>query len=157
MSNPVVAGPLSWRLVRWSFVLESLAALLTGEDPDPSAIRDVSLDLRAWTLGPSAPDLAYGHPSRRSARLQPALGGDVLTSRLTERLERDVKALGSRPGDERRLLDRVLAALNSAATLGLHPDTWETQTLWWSYVQSLGGSDGLTTLRDRVARRLGFE
>ncbi|MGW8283461.1 MAG: DUF3536 domain-containing protein, partial [Gemmatimonadota bacterium] len=157
MSNPLVDGPLGWRLVRWSAALGSVAALLTEDDPDPKAIRNRSVVLRAWSLGPSAPGLASGHPSRRSARLQPALGGDVLTRRLRDRLERDVQALKNGSGDERRLLDRVLAALSSARTLGLHPDTWETQTLWWSYVQSFGRQDELTRLRERVGRKLGFE
>jgi len=157
MSSPLVDGPIGWRLVRWSAALSSLAGLLTEDDPDPQAIRNRSMDLRAWSLGPSAPGLASGHPSRRSARLQPALGGDVLTRRLRDRLERDVQSLKNGSGDERRLLDRVLAALSSARTLGLHPDTWETQTVWWSYVHSFGPRDELTKLRERVGRKLGFE
>jgi alpha-amylase/alpha-mannosidase (GH57 family) len=157
MSNPALDGPLSWRLVRWTGALRSLAALLIENDPDPTAIRDGAAEVRAWTLGPSAPDLAAGHPSRKSARLQPVLGGDILAWRLVERLERDVKSLGSGSGSERRLLDRMLAALNAAGMLGLHPDTWETQTLWWSYSQSVDDTDGLTARRDRVGRKLGFE
>jgi len=107
--------------------------------------------------GPIGWRLVSGHPSRRSARLQPALGGDALTRRLRDRLERDVQSLKNGSGDERRLLDRVLAALSSARTLGLHPDTWETQTVWWSYVHSFGPRDELTKLRERVGRKLGFE
>ena len=85
------------------------------------------------------------------------LGGDILAWRLVERLERDVKTLGSGSGSERRLLDRMLASLSAAGMLGLHPDTWETQTLWWSYSQSVDDTDGLTARRDRVGRKLGFE
>jgi hypothetical protein len=157
MSNPALDGPLSWRLVRWTSALRRLAALLIEADPDPMAIRDGAADVRAWTLGPSAPDLAAGHPSKRTARLQPVLGGDIISWRLVERLERDVKALEAGSDNERRLLVRMLASLNAAGILGLHPDTWETQTLWWSYDQSADDSDGLAAQRDRVGRKLGFE
>ena len=157
MSNPALDGPLSWRLVRWTGALRRLAALLIEDDPDPMAIRDGAADVRAWTLGPSAPDLAAGHPSKKTARLQPVLGGDIISWRLVERLERDVKALGAGSENERRLLVRMLASLNAAGILGLHPDTWETQTLWWSYAQSADDRDGLAAQRDRVGRKLGFE
>lgn len=157
ISNPLIDGPLGWRLDRWSAALKSLAALLAEEDPDPVGIRNRSLDLRAWTLGPSVVRLASGHASRRSARLHASLGGDVLTEGLTHRLERDVRALNAGSADERRLLERLLAALASARTLGLHPDTWETQTEWWSYARSVGTPDDVSKLRDRVGRKLGFE
>jgi hypothetical protein len=157
MSNPALDGPLSWRLVRWTGALRRLAELLIEADPDPMTIRDGAADVRAWTLGPSAPDLAAGHPSKKTARLQPVLGGDILEWRLVERLERDVKALGAGSENERRLLVRMLASLNAAGILGLHPDTWETQTLWWSYAQSADDRDGLAAQRNRVGRKLGFE
>ena len=157
MSNPVLDGPLSWRLVRWTVAMGRLTELLSEDDPDPAGIRDGAVDVRAWTLGPSAPDLAAGHPSRKTARLQPVLGGDILTRGLVERLETDVRVLEPGAGNERRLLNRILASLNAAGVLGLHPDTWETQTLWWSYSQSIRDRDGLTALRERVGRKLGFE
>ena len=157
MSDPLLDGPLGWRLVRWADALRRLAALLREDNPDPAAIRGAAADVRAWTLGPSAPDLVAGHPSRKTARLQPVLGGDIIAGRIVERLERDVTALQTGSDIERRLLDRMLVSLNAAGMLGLHPDTWETQTRWWSYSRSVGDTDGLTALRGRVGRKLGFE
>jgi len=157
MSNPALDGPLSWRLIRWTNALRRLASLLIEDDPDPAAIRAGAADVRAWTLGPSAPDLAAGHPSRKTARLQPVLGGNILTWRLVERLERDVTDLASGSGNERRLLSRMLVSLSAAGMLGLHPDTWETQTVWWAYSQAAPDADGITAQRNRVGRKLGFE
>ena len=157
MSNPALDGPLGWRLVGWTDGLRRLAAMLREEDPDPMAIRGAAADVRAWTLGPSAPDLAAGQPSRKSARLQPVLGGDIISGRIVERLERDVGTLQSGSDRERRLLERMLACLHATEMLGLHPDTWETQTRWWSYSGSIGDPDGLSPLRGRVGRKLGFE
>lgn len=158
MSNPALDGPLGWRLVRWTNALRGLSGLLSEDDPDPLAIRLAAAEVRAWTLGPSAPDLAAGHPSRKTARLQPVLGGEIISRRLVDRLETDVAVLQPGAERERRLLDRMLVSLNAAGMLGLHPDTWETQTRWWSYWRSVGDADdGLAALRVRLGRKLGFE